>query len=98
VQIDHGEMAIFRFVTVIPLELWAIVLLLLFMSVSMGLWWMIGTVVLLAMLEGGRTSYRPVKWVRMLDLRTSKPKLNACACGASARQHMSAIQDAYKEC
>ncbi len=44
----------FRFVTIIPLELWAIVLLLLFMWASMGMWWLIGTAVVLAMLKSGR--------------------------------------------
>jgi hypothetical protein len=48
----------FRFVTIIPLSFWAIILLLLFMWVTMGLWWMVGTAVIMAMLESGRTSVR----------------------------------------
>jgi hypothetical protein len=43
----------FRFVTIIPLEFWAIVLLLLFMWVTFGLWGMVTTVVLLMLIAGG---------------------------------------------
>ena len=36
----------------------AFILLMLFMWFAMGLWWMVGTAVILAMLESGRTSVR----------------------------------------
>jgi hypothetical protein len=52
----------FRFVTIIPLSFWAIIMLLLFMWAAMGLWWMVGTAVELAMLESGRTSHRRRSW------------------------------------
>jgi hypothetical protein len=48
----------FRFVTIIPLSFWAIIMLMLFMWFAMGLWWMVGTAVVLAMLESGPTSFR----------------------------------------
>jgi hypothetical protein len=48
----------FRFVTIIPLELWAIVLLLLFMWAVFGLNGLILTVVGLALLQAGRFSSR----------------------------------------
>jgi hypothetical protein len=44
----------FVFVTIIPLEFWAIVLLLLFMWAAFGLWGMITTVAVLALIEGPR--------------------------------------------
>jgi hypothetical protein len=51
-----GSMAMFRFlfVTIIPLEFWAIVLLLLFMWAAFGLWGMVATVIILAVIQGGR--------------------------------------------
>lgn len=48
----------FRFVTIIPIELWAIVLLLLFMWVAFGLNGLILTVLGLALLQAGRVSRR----------------------------------------
>jgi hypothetical protein len=48
----------FLFVTIIPLEFWAIVLLLLFMWAAFGLWGMVATVIILALIEGGRISGR----------------------------------------
>jgi len=48
----------FRFVTIIPLEFWAIVLLLLLMWVAFGLWGMVAAVVLLALITvGGQFSH-----------------------------------------
>lgn len=43
----------FRFVTFIPLEFWATVLLLLFMWTAFGLWGMVITIVLLVLIAGG---------------------------------------------
>jgi len=48
----------FRFVTIIPLELWAIVLLLLFMWAAFGLNGFIITTLGLALLQGGRFASR----------------------------------------
>jgi hypothetical protein len=48
----------FRFVTIIPLELWAIVMLLLFMWAAFGLNGFILTVLGLALVQGGRVSRR----------------------------------------
>jgi len=47
----------FRFVTIIPLELWAIVLLLLFMWAAFGLNGFLITVLALALLQSGRRSF-----------------------------------------
>jgi hypothetical protein len=47
-------MTMFRFVTIVPLSLWAILLLLLFMWATFGLWGMVGTAVVLALLGGSR--------------------------------------------
>jgi hypothetical protein len=44
----------FRFVTIIPLEFWAIVPFLLFIWAAFGLWGMVATVVGLALTESGR--------------------------------------------
>jgi len=44
----------FRFVTIIPLEFWAIVLLLLFMWAAFGLNGLVLTVLGLALIQGGR--------------------------------------------
>jgi hypothetical protein len=48
----------FRFVTIIPLEMWAIVLLLLFMWAAFGLNGFIVTVVCLALLQSARWAAR----------------------------------------
>ena len=48
----------FRFVTIIPLSFWVIILLLVFMWVAFGLWGMVATVVAIVLLESGRTSIR----------------------------------------
>jgi hypothetical protein len=50
------DMFRFLFVTIIPLEFWAIILLLLFMWAAFGVWGMVVTVILLALIEGGRIS------------------------------------------
>jgi hypothetical protein len=48
----------FRFVTIIPFEFWALVLLLLFMSAAFGLNGFILTVLGLVLIQGGRFSAR----------------------------------------
>jgi hypothetical protein len=48
----------FRFVTIIPLEMWAIVLLLLFMWAAFGLNGFIVTVVCLTLLQSARWAAR----------------------------------------
>ena len=65
----------FRFVTIIPLSFWAIILLMLFMWVAMGLWWMVGTAVVLAMLGSGRTSFHRL---------VNEPEAGTVAIGALA--------------
>jgi hypothetical protein len=52
------EPAMIRFVTIIPVELWAIVLLLLFMWAAFGLNGFILTVLGVALLQGERFSTR----------------------------------------
>jgi hypothetical protein len=53
-----AKATMFHFVTIIPLSFWAIVLLLLFMWAAFGLGGLVATVVMLALLEGGRPSAR----------------------------------------
>jgi hypothetical protein len=47
-----------KFVTIIPLEFWATVLLLLFMWAAFGLWGMVGTVLLLMLIKSGQVFRR----------------------------------------